>query len=241
MNFSKNASPVFLFITLFAFTSCVTKKKFKQTEDFYETKTRSLDMELSRAKRDSIEMQKKIDELTYYKDSLDRKTENSRAIERSTTKVTKAVLSPEDEYQKKALMIYGFTKNIEWDATYSGSGYFVIGVFGSSLIYEKLKTELEGKKAGNQFIVIKQFTTTNNLTNCHVIFVTNASYSKIGSIKEKINKYPTLLVTEEDYLKNDAHINMVVDGKTIKYNVNKTAMSKAQLKPSSKLITLADK
>ncbi len=231
-----------LLVCIVFLSSCVTQKKFKLSESERQAQA----LKLEKAKADSIALQtmiadlnKKLDDEKKDRDSLERKL-NTRSLERSVvTKTNALTITKEDEYQKKALLIYGFIKNIEWENEFT-KGDFIIGVFGSSPIYDKLKTEVEGKKAGNQMITIKQFTTTNNLTNCHIIFVTNPSYSRISAIREKISKFPTLIVAEEDYLKNDTHINLVVDGRTVKYNVNKESMNKARLKASSKLVTMAE-
>lgn len=229
-------APFLLLLLLAAFTSCVPKKKLLESQALNAQK----DQRIQRSMTDSVAMKRKIEELSLLNDSLEKRlaTTGKVTTERSVVSKTR-VLSTDEEYQKKALMVYGFTKNIEWTPATS-KGDFIIGVFGSSPIYDKLKSELEGKRVGNQLIFIKQFTTTANLTNCHILYVTNAAYGKIAAIRDKIDKFPTLIVAEEETLKNDSHINLTVEGKTVKYAVNKEGINRAQLKASSKLVILSE-
>lgn len=147
--------------------------------------------------------------------------------------------SQDEKY--KALFIYNFTKHIEWPESMK-SGDFVIGVVNEKNIYNNLLNIAQGKKAGNQNIVIKQFDSPEDIGNCHILFVSTSSSNNknLEAVLQNTSKTNTLLVTERNGLaKKGACINFVIQNSKIKFELNKNTLMAQNLKVSSYLENLA--
>lgn len=138
----------------------------------------------------------------------------------------------------KALFMYNFTKYIEWPSS-QRSGDFIIGVLGSSILSDELKTIAGKQKVGSQNIVVKVFNTVENIENCHIIYIPPSKSSQLSSVLSKISGKNTLVITDKDGLANQgAGINYVLDGDKLKYEVSKNNIEKKGLIVSSSLLAL---
>src|SRR6266498_3041223 len=74
------------------------------------------------------------------------------------------------EYDLKAAYIYNITKFIYWEPTSPGNE-FIIGVLGSSPIYEPLLDVVKKKTVNNKKIIIRQYAKVGDLNNCNILFI----------------------------------------------------------------------
>lgn len=116
----------------------------------------------------------------------------------------------QDPDKMKSVFIYNFTKYIEWPASYR-SGNFVIGVLGKTRVTAYLKQMAKTKRAGNQRIVVKEFSSTDAITRSHIIYIPAKESNKLGAVNAKTNQYSTLVVTEMPGL--------ITKGSTINFQV----------------------
>ncbi len=145
------------------------------------------------------------------------------------------------EIKFKAIFIYNFTKHFEWPPN-ARTGDFVIGVVGKSQLYDKLVQMTNSKTAGNQPIVVKKFRSTKELTQCHILFISeyNSGVNSMHTAMSKIGKYPSLIVTEKHGMAyKDAAINFVIKDQKMQFEMNKANISKCGLKFSRYLENLA--
>ena len=145
------------------------------------------------------------------------------------------------EIKFKAIFIYNFTKHFEWPPN-ARTGDFVIGVVGKEQLYEKLVQMTTSKTAGSQPIVVKKFRSAKDLTQCHILFISefNSGHNSMNTIISKIGKYPTLIVTEKEGMAYKyAAINFVIKDQKMQFEMNKTNISKCGLKVSKYLQNLA--
>ena len=142
----------------------------------------------------------------------------------------------------KALYLYNFATLIDWPAD-DRKGNFVIGVYGSKEgVYDNLKTKFEGKAIGSQEIVIKNFTSSSQIDEAHILYVTPMKSSSYPSLETKFKNKSTLMVTEKDgYLSKGAAINFVVSGTSQKFEINKSNAKKHKLIIADRLLNLASK
>lgn len=138
-----------------------------------------------------------------------------------------------------SLFLYNFTKYIQWPATYQ-QGNFVIGVYGSSPIVEHLENIASNKTAGSQKFVIKKFSSPEEISQCHMLYLPSGESQNLALIKAKLQGQSTLIVTEQDGMaQKGSNINFVlVDGK-VKFELNREVTANANLKVSSELSRLA--
>ena len=143
------------------------------------------------------------------------------------------------DYSFHPVYIYNFTKYIQWPSE-KQTGDFVIGVYGKSPIFEKLKSMATNRTVGAQKIVVKEFASIEDMQNCHIIFIPVGKSSSFPDVSSKVNSKPVLVITEKSGLsKQGSGINFVVIEGKLKYELNKASIDKSGLKVSTDLIKLA--
>jgi len=141
----------------------------------------------------------------------------------------------------KALFIYNFTKQIEWPAS-EKTGDFVICVVNHNELFTQLSTTVAGKKVGNQDIVVKKLKSIDEVTKCHILFLSSStsSASNMTSVLEKLGSSSSLILTErQGALKNGSCINFLIRDEKLKFEINNDAIASRKLQVSSSLSNLA--
>jgi hypothetical protein len=147
---------------------------------------------------------------------------------------------PDTRSVVRALYIYTFATLVEWPQE-KRSGKFVIGVFGeTSGVYTELNKKYSGKSIGSQEIVIKNYKSTQEINEAHILYVSPENSKYLKTIVQTTVKENTLLVSESDGgLGKGSIVNFIVDGNQQKYEINKTNAKKHKLVIAEKLSDLA--
>lgn len=140
----------------------------------------------------------------------------------------------------RALYIYTFATLVEWPQG-KRSGEFVIGVFGeTSGVYTELNKKYSGKSIGSQKIVVKNYKSTKEINEAHILYVSPENSNYLKTIVQTTIKENTLLVSEaQNGLSRGSVINFIVEGNQQKYEINKTSAKKHKLVIAEKLSNLA--
>ena len=140
----------------------------------------------------------------------------------------------------KALYLYNFATLIDWPSEYR-KGQFVIGVFGAKDgVYDNLKMKYEGKSLGSQEIVVKNYISSSQLDQAHILYLTPMTSDQLPYLQSKLKGKSTLLVTEkEGYLSKGAAINFVTKGTSQKFEISKANAEKHSLVIADRLLKLA--
>ena len=148
-------------------------------------------------------------------------------------------MAKSQDYRIHSVFIYNFTKYIQWPSS-AQSGDFVIGVLGNSPMVQSLEKLASERKIGNRSMVIKKFNSVDQVSQCHMLFIPENNSNDLEAALAKIGGQSTLIMTERQGLgSRGSGINfIVVDGKQ-KFELNKAATEKAQLKVSNELTSLA--
>src|SRR5690606_8194397 len=143
------------------------------------------------------------------------------------------------DYRIHSVFIYNFTKYIQWPSSDQG-GDFVIGVLGNSPIVASLEKLATERKVGSRAMVVKKFSSVDDISKCHMLFIPEGNSNDFDAALAKLSGQSTLVMTERRGLgSKGSSINFVtVDGKQ-KFELNKSATEKAQLKVSTELTSLA--
>ena len=142
-------------------------------------------------------------------------------------------------YQLHSVYIYSFIRYVQWPEG-NTSEDFVIGVLGDSPVIPHLEKMAEVKKAGNRTIVIRKFGTIDEVMGSEIVFVAKESGSHLKSLLDKLGAANTLIITEEEGLGLEgSNINFVIRGGKLAFELNKSAMERADLKVSTELSRLA--
>ncbi len=139
----------------------------------------------------------------------------------------------------KAVFLYNFTRYFEWPNNKSGN--FIIAIVGenNNLIAE-LNKVAASKTIGNHKIEVRNVKDLKEIEQANILFLLP---EKSALLNEAISKYKgkgTLLITEKPGLaKVGAAINFIVEENKQKFELNESSASKAGLKISTTLRTLA--
>jgi hypothetical protein len=153
------------------------------------------------------------------------------------------IKSQEINYRAQSLYIYKFTKYIYWPEE-KMQGDFLIGVFGSSPVFEELELMASLKKAGNeQDILVRDISVTDSLGDFHIVYISSSKSRQIKIIEDQIGKRPVLLVAEREGLASrGATISFLIteDG-GLKFEVNVAKLEKQQMRISDELLKIGFK
>lgn len=139
----------------------------------------------------------------------------------------------------KAVFIYNFTKYIEWPKTYK-EGEFTIGVVGETPLYSELTKMTQTKKVANQPLQVKKFNSSDDISKCHILYLSKDKSAELNSVIKKLKNNSTLIVTEQTGLVDKgAGINFIIKDNRQKFELNKGNVEKYKLKVSSNLEALA--
>lgn len=150
-------------------------------------------------------------------------------------------LQQEDTNAKiKAVFLYNFTKYIEWPPAYK-EGNFVIGVLGTNAtLMAELNKLASAKMAGTQKFEIRNLTSFEGSTKCHILYIQPDKGGDLAEVVSKVKGKSTLIVTEKPGLaRQGSAINFVVQDNKTKFELNKANAEKYNLKVSSNLSSLA--
>ncbi len=139
----------------------------------------------------------------------------------------------------QANYIYNIVKYVEWPTEYK-TGDFVIGVLGSSPITKELKKLAETKKVFNQKITIVEFNSTDQISKCHVLFISKLSSGLINLAVAKVGNNATLIIGESEGLATQgAGINFIKQEDALSFQLNEVSIKRRGLQVDSKLKSLA--
>lgn len=145
----------------------------------------------------------------------------------------------EVNYAVHANIIYRFTKYINWPND-KKTGDFVIGIVGTSPLYNELKSFVSNKTVGNQRIVLRQFSAAASEYNCHILFISEDAGRSLKRIVAVTEGASTLIVSEGNELtRRGACINFNVVDEHLKLEINKTNIEQRNLNIANELLSLA--
>ena len=139
------------------------------------------------------------------------------------------------EYKLKAAFIYNFIKFVEWP----GSGAEIkVGILGSDPFQGELK-KLEQKKVGGKSLTVTVLKTAAEAKDYQVVFAGDPQQAA-GLIKA-VQGLPVLTISDTpDFSKKGGAIALISARNRIRFNINQGTLKKANLKASSKLLSLAN-
>lgn len=141
----------------------------------------------------------------------------------------------------KAMFTLNFIRYIGWPET-AKQGDFVVGVVRDKELADWLRDQSAGKKFGFQDVVIKEFRSAEEISDCQVVYISaNVNYAKYAAdITNKVKK-ETLIITEAEGATNSGSmINFVVREDKLKFKLHKGNASKSGIQFSSKLETMTN-
>lgn len=148
------------------------------------------------------------------------------------------------EYQLKAAFLFNFAKFVEWpsNAFAVGTSPMVIGILGENPFHDDLARTIRDKTIDDHPLVIKEFRSPAQATNCHILFISTSEKRRLPEILDSLKGASVLTVGETDrFTETGGMINFFLEGTKIRFQINKDAATSAGLKISSKLMSLASR
>ena len=138
-----------------------------------------------------------------------------------------------------ANIIYRFTKYINWPDNRK-SGDFVIGVVGNTPLYDELKSFVANKTVGSQKIVLRQYSSSANTFDCHILFIGEGASRSLKKLVVVTEGTSTLLVSEGTGLASKGScINFGLEDEHLRLEINKNNIEARKLNIASELLSLA--
>jgi len=142
--------------------------------------------------------------------------------------------------EAKAKFIYNFTKFFDWPQS-ERTGDFIIGVVGSNNVYRELDGFTEGKKVILQNIEVKKFRNAEDVTECHVLYVSKYRSGDLPEIKKKMTNNTLLISDSRNGIEQGAALNFLLVGNRLKYEFAASNAMSQGLKFSSRIRDMAAK
>lgn len=143
------------------------------------------------------------------------------------------------EYQVKAAFIYNFLKFIRWPEGYfDEKKVFTICVYGKDP-FEGAIDEIGGKVVFGKTISIKRIERNGKTTGCNLVFISSSETKRVEKILTEI-KGPVLTISDiEGFVENGGIIEFVMEGKNVRFKINRDVALRKGLWISSRLLWLA--
>jgi hypothetical protein len=141
------------------------------------------------------------------------------------------------EYRLKAAFLYNFALFTEWPAEIGPT--LNLCVYGRDPFGEEINA-LQGKPVGNRRIGVLRVARIEGLSVCQVIFIADASGEGISRVLSALRGATVLTVADAPgAVKQGVALNMNVVEDKISFEANLTAARAANVKLSSRLLSLA--
>lgn len=139
----------------------------------------------------------------------------------------------------QTLFIKDFLRLVEWPEGCM-QGPFVIGVLGRTDVYTGLCSQLEGKNTGKQTVTIRQFSSPDEISDCHILFIPFSETRYMSTAIQRLRKSNTLIITEKNgALEEGSAINFLIFQQRMKFEVSVANAGKYGLQLSPQLKEMA--
>jgi hypothetical protein len=146
------------------------------------------------------------------------------------------------EYQVKAAYLFNFLKFVE----YPGESFtdslapIVIGVVGDDPFGDALPQVVLGKTVQGRDLVIRLYRNGEDLRGAHILFISASERKRLPMILSGLRGSSVLTVSDAaGFLEAGGMIQFLNENDRVRFAINVDATSRAKLKMSSKLLSLA--
>lgn len=145
------------------------------------------------------------------------------------------------EYQIKAAYLHHFAQFVEWPQSVLPPGApIVIGLVGQDPFGRAIDEVIAGKHANGHPLVVRRLRWNDDLTSCHVLFVSSSELQHIGAILDATRGFSVLTVADVDrFAMRGGMIELMTVENRVHFDINAGAAAEAHLRISSKLLGIA--
>ena len=146
------------------------------------------------------------------------------------------------EYQVKAAYLFNFLKFVEFpgESFADPLAPMVIGVVGEDPFGSALPQVVMGKTVEGRDLVIHVYRAGDELRGAHILFISASEKKRLPAILSGLRGSSVLTVSDEPgFLDAGGMIQFLNENGRVRFAINTDATSRANLKMSSKLLSLA--
>jgi hypothetical protein len=146
------------------------------------------------------------------------------------------------EYQVKAAYLFNFFKFVEWpdDPSADVHAKWVIGFSGESPVGNELARLVEGKNILGRDRQVKKLQAADNPRGCNILFIGESERKHVPAILASVRGASVLTVADMDnFIESGGMIQFAVEDSRVRVTIDVGATTRARLKVSSKLLSLA--
>lgn len=146
------------------------------------------------------------------------------------------------EYELKAAFLYNFTKFVDWPprAFPVADGPIVIGIIGEDPFGTAIDALVRGEVVHDHALIVKRMPADGDLRNCQVLYISRSEKDHLPALMNQLKGSPVLTVSDmERFGEQGGIVNLVLENKAVKIEINSAAADRAGLQISAKLLRLA--
>ena len=133
-------------------------------------------------------------------------------------------------------------KFVEWpdEPPDDPRGKWVVGFIGDTQIADELGRLAEGKNVLGRELQVKKLQSSDNLRACNVLFISGSEKKRLPAIFASLRGSSVLTVADmDDFVGSGGMVQFVMEDARVRVAIDVGATSRARLKVSSKLLSLA--
>lgn len=145
------------------------------------------------------------------------------------------------EYQVKSAFLYNFAKFVEWRAQGAANDQqeLVLCILGKDPFGVGMDA-VKGRPVKNRRLVVRQINDIDEMGQCQILFISSSEKGRLPEILAAVARSPVLTVSDiKNFAQTGGVIGFVTVDARIRFDINQTAATRADLQISSQLLKLA--
>jgi len=141
----------------------------------------------------------------------------------------------------KAAFLYNFAKFAEWPASALAPGQRLsLCVVGDNAVAEALEQTIKGRGVDSHELTVEIVKADGPIRSCHLLYVSGLERKQAGQLLTSLKSTAVFAVSDADHFAEMGGVaQLIQDNGRMRFAVNIEAARRAQLKISSKLLSLA--
>jgi hypothetical protein len=145
------------------------------------------------------------------------------------------------EYEAKAFFLFNFAHFVTWPSQESSHAPLVIGILGDDPFGSYLDETVRGEKVLNRPLAIQRFRQNTEPKNCNILFISQSEHDRAAQIISNLKGRSVLTVSDMDgFADIGGMIQFFSEQTRIRVRINLDAVKAANMKVSSKLLSVAE-
>jgi hypothetical protein len=147
-----------------------------------------------------------------------------------------------DEYKLKAAMLYHLTQFVEWPESAYADRHapILLCILGQDPFANSLSSTIPREVENDRPVLIRHLQSDTQFPGCHILYVSSSERKAAAHIFSTVNTAGVLTVGEmAQFAAHGGMIQFSIEDQHVRFNINLDAASRAGLKISSKLLSLA--